>query len=49
MLLKGYLVCQFYFMLGQSSFAQIQVTACKQVFPYEQQLPGLSALTQATL
>ena len=44
MLLKGCLVCQLYFMLDQSSFAQIQVTVCKQVFPFEQQLPGLFLL-----
>ena len=41
MLLKGRLVCQCYFMFSQGSFAQIQVIVCKQVLPFEQQLPGL--------
>ena len=31
-------------MLDQSSFAQIKVTVCKQVFPFEQQLPSLFLL-----
>ena len=44
MLLKGHLVWQLYFMLDQSSSAQIQVTVCKQVFSFEQQLPGLFLL-----
>ena len=36
-LLEGHLIHQLYFMLGQSSFAQIQVTVCKQMLPFEQQ------------
>ena len=44
MILKGHLICQHYFVFGQSSFAHIQVTMCKQVFPFEQQLPDLFLL-----
>ena len=35
MLFEGHLICQLYFMLDQSGFAQIQVTAYKQVLPFE--------------
>ena len=37
MLLEGDPVCYLNFMLDQSSFAQIQVTAGKQVLPFEEQ------------
>ena len=40
-LFEGHLIHYLYFMLDQSSFAQVQVTAYKQVFPFEQQFPGL--------
>ena len=45
MLFKGRFICQSYFVLGQSSFAQIQVAVCKQMLPFEQQLPGLFLLS----
>ena len=43
-LLEGCPVCYIYFMLDQSSFAQVQVTAHKQVFPFEQQFSSLFLL-----
>ena len=43
-LLEGCLVHYLYLMLDQSSFAQVQVTAGKQVFPFGQQLSGLFLL-----
>ena len=43
-LLEGCLICYLYFVFDQSSFAQVQVTACKQVLPFEQQLSGLFLL-----
>ena len=36
--------CHLYSMFDLSSFAQVQVTACKQVLPFEQQLSGLILL-----
>ena len=42
LLFKGHPICYVYFMLDQSSFAQVQVTGGKRVFPFEQQLSGLS-------
>ena len=41
MLFEGHLVHYLYFMLDQSSFAQVWVPVGKQVFPSEQQLSGL--------
>ena len=43
-LFEGHPICYLYFMLDQSSFAQVQVVACKQVFPFEQQFSGLFLL-----
>ena len=43
-LLKGCLIHLFYLVFDQGSFAQIQVTVCKQVLPFEQKLPGLLLL-----
>ena len=44
-LFEGHLIHYLYFMLDQSSFAQVQVAAQKQVFPFEQQFSGLFLLS----
>ena len=41
---EGYPIHYLCFMLDQSSFAQVKVTACKQVFLFEQQFSGLLLL-----
>ena len=43
-LCEGCPICYLYFVLNQSSFAQVQVTALKQVFPFEPQFSGLFLL-----
>ena len=44
MLLEEHPICYFDPMFDQSSFTQVQVTAGKQVFPFEWQLSGLLLL-----
>ena len=45
MLLEGHLSpLPLFSVLLRASFVQVQVTACKQVFPFEQQLSGLLLL-----
>ena len=44
MLLEGCLIHYLYFVFGQSSFTEVQITVCKQVLPFEQQLSGLLLL-----
>ena len=44
MLLEGHPIYYLYFIFDQSSFAQVQVPAGKQVLPFEQQLSGLFLL-----
>ena len=43
-LFEGHLIHYCYFVFVQSSFAQVQVTACKHVLPFEHQLSGLLLL-----
>ena len=43
-LLEGCPIHHLYFVFDQSSFTQVQITVCKQVFPFQQQLSGLLLL-----
>ena len=43
-LFERHLICYLYFMFDESNFTQVQVTACKQVFPFEKQFSGLLLL-----